>query len=125
MSLAQSDIDDTRRFAGYPVESALAYQPLELVAYSQQLSAILQGLTDNQITILQTQYLVPLRQLEPAIISAGQNLDTDRAAVWFHNKNEVQDRDNLYMITRRKLCFWLGIPAGAGISPLAPAVFTV
>lgn len=125
MPLSTVDLDDTRRFCGYPVQSALFYQEVDLTSYSSQLDATLAGLTPNQITILQTQYLEPLRQLEPAIISAGQNLDTDRAAVWFHNKAEVQDRDNLYMITRRKLCFFLGIPAGAGIAPLAPAVFTV
>jgi hypothetical protein len=124
VSLSSTDLADTRRFCGYPVQAALPFFPTEVQGWSVQLDTILAALTSDQITILQTQYLAPLRLLEPAIISAGANLDTDQAAVWKHNKNEVQDRDNLYMITRRKLAFFLGIPAGDGITPLAPGVLT-
>lgn len=124
MALSSQDADDTRRFCGYPVQAALIFLDAEFQGYSLMLDTILAGLTPGQVVTLQTQYLVPLRQLEPAIVTAGDNLDTDRAAVWFHNKNEVADRQNLYMITRQKLCFFLGIPAGAGVAPLAPAVYT-
>jgi hypothetical protein len=125
MPLSQADIEDIRRFAGYPVAAAMMFQDVELAAYSAQLDLILAGLTESQIAALQASYLTPLRTLESAIPAAGQNLDTDRAAVWYHNKSEIQDRVDLFMITRRSMCFFMGIPPGAGVSPLVPAVFTV
>jgi hypothetical protein len=125
MPLSQADADDIRRFAGYPVGAALMFQDAELLAYSTQLDLILAGLSENQISVLQTSYLTPLRTLESAIPTAGQNLDTDRAAVWYHNRSEVQDRVDLFMITRRSMCFFVGIPPGSGVSALVPAVFTV
>lgn len=125
MPLSQADADDIRRYAGYPVGAAMMFQDAELTAYSAQLDSILAGLSESQINVLQTSYLAPLRTLESAIPAAGQNLDTDRAAVWYHNRSEIQDRVDLFMITRRSMCFFVGIPPGAGVSPLVPAVFTV
>jgi hypothetical protein len=125
MPLSQADADDLRRFAGYPVGAAMLFQDVDIAAYSVQLDTILAGLTESQISTLQTQYLVPLRTLEAAIPLAGLNLDTDRAAVWYRNRSEVQDRVDLFMITRRSMCFFVGIPPGIGVSPLVPAVFTV
>lgn len=125
MTLSAQDADDTRRYCGYPVTAAISFMDPEMQGYSLMLDMILASLTVGQVTSLQTTYLAPLRILEAAIPTAGDNLDTDRAAVWYHNKQEVADRENLYQITRQKLCFFLGIPAGAGVAPLAPAVFTV
>jgi hypothetical protein len=68
----------------------LMFQDVELAAYSAQLDLILAGLTESQIAALQASYLTPLRTLESAIPAAGQNLDTDRAAVWYHNKSEYR-----------------------------------
>lgn len=42
--------------------------------------------------------------LENAIPAATQNLDTDKAAVWTHNKNEIEDRVKLL----RWQCAYLG-----------------
>lgn len=125
MALSTQDSEDARRYCGYPVQAALFFLDAEFQGYSSMLDMILAALTPGQQTTLQTNYLVPLRILEAAIPTAGDNLDTDRAAVWWHNKSEISDRENLYQITRQKLCWFLGIPAGAGVSPLAPAVFTV
>lgn len=125
MPLSQADVEDLRRYAGYPVGASMMFQDPELAAYSTQLDTIVAGLSENQIAVLQASYLTPLRTLENAIPAAGQNLDTDRAAVWYHNRSEIQDRVDLFMITRRSMCFFVGIPPGAGVSPLVPAVFTV
>lgn len=43
-------------------------------------------------------YLNVIEALEAAIPTASENLDTDRAAVWYHNKNEVSDRYKLYKL---------------------------
>lgn len=60
-------------------------------------------------------YLADLYPLENAITAAGANLDTDAAAVWTHNKNEVRDRVALFGKWRRELCGFLGIPPGPAL----------
>lgn len=57
-------------------------------------------------------FATQLDALEAAIYGAGANLDTDSASVWKHNKNEIADRETLYLSFRRKLCDFLGIPLG-------------
>lgn len=135
MPLSTSDLDDTRRFAGYPVSVAVQFADVTTQADSAQLDTTLAALTSDQISILQDTYLDPLRVLESAIPSTGANLDTERAAVWFHNAKELSDRAALFALTRYNLCLYLGISPGAGVLiglggsglglSLAPAVFTV
>jgi hypothetical protein len=57
-------------------------------------------------------YVTNIILLEAAIPAASANLDTDSAAVWFHNKNEVRDRRNLYEYWRQELLTLVGVPAG-------------
>lgn len=53
--------------------------------------------------------------LETAWMDAGANLDTDRAAVWTRNRDEVRDRKRLYDAVRRELCAFWGLPPGPGL----------
>jgi len=57
-------------------------------------------------------FLNQLSLLEQAIPAASENLDTDQAAVWTHNKNEVTDRAKLLDYWRQRLCDFLGVPPG-------------
>lgn len=138
MSLSTSDLDDTRRFAGYPVSVAVQFADVTTQADSAQLDTTLAALTSDHISILQDTYLDPLRVLEAAIPGSGANLDTDKAAVWTHNKSEVADRASLFALTRYQMCLYLGISPGSGVLiglgggsgsslglSLPPAVFTV
>jgi hypothetical protein len=63
----------------------------------------LNNLTPTEAVVIQ-QYLTQLRTLETAIPGAGDNLGTDQAAVWYHNRNEVRDRMSLYRVWRQELC---------------------
>jgi hypothetical protein len=47
---------------------------------------------------------------------AAQNLDTDQAAVWTHNRDEVPDRTTLFDDWRRRLCSFFGLPPGPGLA---------
>jgi hypothetical protein len=58
------------------------------------------------------QHLSEKLVLETAITDASDNLDTDIAAIWTHNKNEVSDRMNLFNKWRRQMCSFIGIPPG-------------
>lgn len=56
-----------------------------------------------------------LTTLESAIPMAGENLDTDAAAVWTRNRTEVGDRYRLLDEQRRRLCAFFGVPPGPGL----------
>jgi hypothetical protein len=115
---ADADLVDIRRFAGYPARgTGIVVFPFPWwFKYYQALEVRLQNLTASEAAIIQ-QYLTQLRTLEAAIPGSGANLDTDQAAVWTHNKNEVRDRTRLYMQWRRQFCELLGVPYGSGAQP--------
>jgi hypothetical protein len=60
-------------------------------------------------------YVTILTQLESAVPLASENLDSDGAAGWQHNRFEVADRLRLLDSWRRRLCAFLGIPPGEGL----------
>lgn len=61
-------------------------------------------------------HLATLLSLESAVVAASDNLDTAQAAVWTRNKDEVADRIRLFDEWRRRLCGFLGVPAGPALS---------
>ena len=46
---------------------------------------------------------------------SGDNLDTDQASVWTHNRDEMRDLTRLFDDWRRRLCGFLGVPPGPAI----------
>ena len=48
-------------------------------------------------------------------MGAGANLDTDQAAVWKHNRDEVAHREGLLALHRRRLAQALGVPPGPNL----------
>jgi hypothetical protein len=110
-----SDTDrvDLRRYTGYPPygTGVVIFPEPWVFRYYLAMEARLSNLTPTEAAGVQT-YLTNLRTLEAAIPAAGANLDTDQAAVWVHNKNEVKDRMDLYRTWRSELCAVLGIPPG-------------
>ena len=72
------------------------------------------NLTTSETAVVTTM-LTNLNALELAVSGASANLDTDSAAVWKHNKNEVRDRVGLYRWARMELCKFFGVPAGEGL----------
>lgn len=112
-TFAEADLIDIRRFAGYPaVGTGVIVFPFPWwFRYYSALETRLQNLTDAEATVVST-YLGQLRTLETAIVGAGDNLDTDKAAVWERNRREVADRTALLDQWRQKLCGFLGVPPG-------------
>ncbi|WP_240906371.1 hypothetical protein [Komagataeibacter xylinus] len=60
-------------------------------------------------------FMAQCQMLESAVMAAGSNLDTDRAAVWTRNRTEVTDRFTLYTRWRVQLCNFMGVPPGPGL----------
>ena len=118
MALTSAEAVDVRRFMGYSVSGDSASFNFRELVYSAvsyfglSLDYRLQHLTPEEETVLRNVYLGRLAALETAIVSASDNLDTDKAAVWTHNKDEVRDRTALFNKWRRDLCTFLGFEPG-------------
>jgi len=110
---------DVRRYAGYPMVGDTPVDDTRDFAYGwvspgvwETLFRRLNSMSASEETVLINTYLTKLALLETAITDASDNLDTDVAAIWTHNKNEVSDRMNLFNKWRRLMCSFIGIPPG-------------
>jgi hypothetical protein len=114
---------DTRRYCGYPAyggtpsgfSSWRFFQAYGLLEYRMN------NLADDEVCVVR-RYLGTLCALEAAIPQSADNLDTDAAAVWSHNKSEVADRERLFDNWRLRLCAFFGLPPGPGLQSGQPAL---
>ena len=113
MSFTNAEKVDVRRFAGYPAYGAgqAGFQSWRFFTQYGLLEFRLNNMASEEYTVVR-QYLTDCHTLESAIVGTGANLDTDKAVVWEHNKNEQRDRENLFLSWRKKLCGFLGVPPG-------------
>jgi hypothetical protein len=73
------------------------------------------NLSASEIMIVR-RYLGSLVTLELAVPAASDNLDTDQASIWTRNRDELSDRVRLFDEWRRRLCGFIGVPAGPALS---------
>jgi hypothetical protein len=109
---------DVRRYCGYPAYGAgdAGFQGWRFFQAYGTLEYRLNNLAPAEEQVVR-QHLSTLRTLESAVPRAGENLDTDRASVWTRNRDETRDRAALLDEWRRRLCSFLGVPAGPGLGP--------
>ncbi|HKM64187.1 MAG TPA: hypothetical protein VJY39_17025 [Acidisphaera sp.] len=108
---------DVRRFCGYPAYGAGAsgfqgwrfFQACGLMEYR------LNNLSDAEVAVVRN-YLATLTTLESGVTDAATRLDTEQAAVWTRNPDEVADRERLFDGWRRRLCGFLGLPPGPALA---------
>ena len=122
MALTSAQMLDVRRFAGYQAASTVSplaphndivYQSYGMVTMS--LYTRLTTLDADAETVLISKFIEPLNTLEDVILTASDNLDTDVAAVWTRNKNEVRDRAALLNNLRVRMCEFLGMKPGPNL----------
>lgn len=115
--LTDAERVDVRRHCGYPVYGAApaALQGWRFYQAYGLLEFRMTNLSDTECTIVR-RYLATLNPLELAVPAASENLDTDQAASWSHNRSEVADRTALLDLWRRRLCGFLGLPTGPFLS---------
>jgi hypothetical protein len=108
---------DVRRFCGYPAYGAgsSGFSGWRFFDAYGELEFRMNNLAPAEYQVVR-QYMAQLYVLEAAIVGAGANLDTDMAAVWTHNRAEVQDRVGLYGKWRRELAGIIGVPAGPALA---------
>jgi hypothetical protein len=121
MALTAQQLVDVRRFCGYSLSGNATAQPYRELIYSDvsymglSLDYRLDNLSPEEETVITTKYLPNLNAREREIQCAAQNLDTDIAAIWTHNKSEVSDRVDLFNYLRRQLCSFLGFAPGPSL----------
>lgn len=113
-AFTSAQLVDIRRFCGYPAygDGAVVFPAPWIMRQYLALEYRLNHMSSDEGAVVVTTYLTNLYALETAIPTASDNLDTDQAAVWVHNKNEVRDRADLLDMWRKRLCDFLGVPQG-------------
>ena len=104
---------DIRRYCGYPAYGTgqAGFQNWRFFQAYGTLEFRLNNLAAAEIQVVR-RYLATLYGLEAAIPGAGDNLDTDKASVWTHNRDEVRDRSALFDGWCSRLANFMGIPTG-------------
>lgn len=112
--LTYAQKDDVRRHCGFPVFGLGVGTTPPTFGYRYNtwyliLEYRMNNLGENQAQLLINVYINNCNQLEQSILSASPNLDTERAAVWWHNKNEVRDRFDLYKLWCMRTIEFMGL----------------
>jgi hypothetical protein len=107
---------DIRRYCGYPAYGAAPSGNMGWRFYTAYgaLEYRLNNLSAEEEAV-SLDYLTTIAALQTAAIGASDNLDSDSAAAWTHNRNEVGDRLHLLDTWRRRLCSFFGVPPGEGL----------
>jgi hypothetical protein len=123
MAFTDSEKTDIRRFCGYPAYGAAAsgFENWRFFQAYGLLEFRMNNLSDAEAAVVR-RYLGTLTVLEFAVPRAGDNLDTDQAAVWTRNRDELRDRTRLFDDWRRRLCGFFGIPPGPTLTDTGIAV---
>jgi hypothetical protein len=107
---------DIRRFCGYPAYGAGApgFQGWRFFTAYGLLEFRMNNLSADEVTVV-ANYLLTLAQLECAVTSTSNVLDTAQASVWTRNPAELRERTALFDDWRRRLCGFLGVPPGPAL----------
>lgn len=113
MALTNAQKVDIRRYCGFPVYGGFPVQAFgyRFFQWYGTLEFRMNNLQTEEEAVVTT-YLTTLAALESDIPTAAANLDTDQAAAWTHNKDEIQDRSALFDLWRKRLCDFFGVPPG-------------
>ncbi len=116
MAFSASERTDIRRHCGYPAYGvgASGFQGWRFFQAYGLLEYRVQNLAAAEEAVVRG-YLVQLTSLEADIPATAARLDTEQSAVWTRNPQETRDRAALFDDWRRRLCGFLGIPAGAAL----------
>lgn len=117
-TLSEAQKVEVRRFCGYPAYGAGAagFQSWRFFQAYGTLEYRMNNLAPAELAVV-ANHLATLAALEAAVPQASGNLDTDAAAGWQRNPNEVRDRAALFDQWRRRLCGFLGLPPGPALEP--------
>ncbi|WP_207882015.1 hypothetical protein [Acetobacter sacchari] len=104
---------NVRRYCWYPAFGSenVGFSSWRFFDHYGQLEFRLTNLSMSEISVVRGM-LSTLVILEAGPSDAANQIDTDKAAIWTRNKDEVKDRVDLYNQQRLELVQFLGIPPG-------------
>ena len=107
---------EIRRYCGYPAYGAGAagFSSWRFFQAYGTLEYRLNNLAPAESAVA-LQYVTTLGTIEAAIPRISDNRDTESAAAWTHNADELKDREALFDSWRRRLCGFLGVPPGPAL----------
>jgi hypothetical protein len=110
-ALTDDEKVDVRRFCGYPVYGPTpnSFDNWRFFESSGLLEFRMTNMTGSELQRLR-KFMAVCFKLEDDIWGSADNLDTDSASVWVHNRNETGDRLALYNRARRDLCGFMKVP---------------
>jgi len=110
MTFTPEEKTDIRRYVGYGVFGDTPQYPfgIRYFTFSGDLEFKMNYLQPTEETVARG-ILADCKTTEAAIVTTSDNLDTDRAAVWYHNKNELHDREQLFRYYCKKLADFLQV----------------
>lgn len=119
MSFTASQKVDIRRHMGYPAFGNPntvqgGFQSWRYFDAYGQMEFRMNNMASEEETVV-LNYVTELNQLETDIFGTRTNLDIKKAAVYEANPQEQLQREALYASFRRKLCAFMGVPAGPGL----------
>ncbi|GBR06999.1 hypothetical protein [Acetobacter oeni] len=113
INLTEVEKVNLRRYCWYPVkgdESNIQYSWPYFAKYGD-FEYKINNLSNAEIEVARSMLNI-LSCLELGPSQAAQNIDTDKASVWTHNKTEVSERISLFYQQRLELVHFLGVKAG-------------
>lgn len=122
MALTAQQLVDLRYYIGYSVTGDVTSAPYRELVYSNvsyfglSIDYRLSHLSTEEEYLVTTYFLVNLKARRDEIQAAAENLDTNRAAIWERNRDEVGNRMAMFNALRRELCFFLGFQPGPMIT---------
>jgi hypothetical protein len=116
MAFTEAERTDIRRFCGYPAFGAgtSGFQNWRFYQAYGMMEFRLNYLTGSEEAVVR-RYIGTLEQLEMAVPGASVGLDTAKAGPFERNGDEIRERTRLFDGWRRRLCGFLGVPAGPGL----------
>ena len=120
--LSSVELTEARRHLGYPAHGlAGAIDGWQYSRVDGVVEHRLVHLSDAEEGVVR-QYLGTLNVLERAIPEMGVSLDTNAAAGWVRNPDELEDRGRLFDEWRRRFCAFVGVAPGPGLVKASTAV---
>ena len=116
MAFSEQERTDVRRFCGYPAFGAgtQGFQNWRFYQAYGLLEFRLNWLTGSEEAVVR-RYLATLAEMELALAASSSGLDIGEASGFVRNANELSDRTRLLDGWRRRLCGFLGVPAGPAL----------
>jgi hypothetical protein len=101
-----------RKYCGYPFLGNVNTSAfgVRFTTWYGSLEYRMNSLSDNETSLVRTTFLANLTAIEADMYGSYIDLDTNKAAVWERNPKEIRDKWNLFVLCRKQLCEFMGVP---------------